>query len=234
MRAAIIAAGHGERLRPAGPRVPKPLVAVEGTPLIDHVLRVIAAAGLREAVCIINEESGAVEEHCRRQPVGLELTFVRRTTPNSMESLFTLAPHLGRDPFLLLTVDVIMPPDTLRGFLATAGRRDAHGVLAVHTFVDDEKPLRVACDPTDRIVAMGQSAAESPLITAGFYVLSPALLAERDAARAAGCAALRDFLAYVIARGYRLEVARVPKCVDVDRPEDIATAEAFIRGGYRE
>ena len=233
MRAAIIAAGQGERLRPAGHRVPKPLVTVGGTPLIDHVLRALAAAGLREAVCIINEESGAVEDHCRRQVLDLELTFVHRTTPNSMESLFALAPHLGRDPFLLLTVDVIMAADTLRGFLAAARGRDADGVLAVHTFIDDEKPLRVACDPTDRIVAMGQSAAESPLITAGFYVLSPALLAERDAARAAGCAALRDFLAYVIARGYRLEVARVPKCVDVDRPEDIATAEAFIRGGYR-
>jgi len=58
-------------------------------------------------------------------------------------------------------------------------------------------------------------------------------LDERDAARAAGCAALRDFLAYVIGRGHRLEAARVPKCVDVDRPEDIVTAEAFIRGGYR-
>lgn len=233
MRAAIIAAGHGERLRPAGIRVPKPLVAVEGRPLIDHVLHGVAAAGLRQAVCIINEESGAVEDHCRWQPFGLELTFVRRTTPNSMESLFTLAPHLGRDPFLLLTVDVIMAPDTLRGFLAAASGRDADGVLAVHTFIDDEKPLRVACDPADRIVAIGQSAAESPLITAGFYVLRPALLDERDAARAAGCAALRDFLAYVIGRGHRLEAARVPKCVDVDRPEDIVTAEAFIRGGYR-
>jgi len=233
MRAAIIAAGHGERLRPAGLRIPKPLVAVEGRPLIDHVLHAIAGAGLREAVCIINEESGAVEDHCRQQPADLELTFVHRTTPNSMESLFTLAPYLGRDPFLLLTVDVIMAPDTLRDFLATASRRAADGVLAVHTFIDDEKPLRVACDPADRIVAMGQSAAESPLITAGFYVLRPALLDERDAARVAGCAALRDFLAYLIARGYRLEVARVPKCVDVDRPEDIATAEAFIRGGYR-
>jgi len=233
MHAAIIAAGHGERLRPAGRRVPKPLVEVNGIPLIEHVLQVITAAGLRKAVCIINEESRAVEDHCRQRIVDLELTFVHRTTPNSMESLFTLAPYLGRDPFLLLTVDVIMAPDTLRGFLAAASRRDADGVLAVHTFIDDEKPLRVACDREGRIVAIGTSAAGSPLITAGFYLLRPAMLAERDAARGAGCAALRDFLAHVVAHGYRLDAEQVPKCVDVDRPEDIAAAEQFIRSGYR-
>jgi len=44
---------------------------------------------------------------------------------------------------------------------------------------------------------------------------------------------LRDFLAHVVAHGYRLDAEQVPKCVDVDRPEDIAAAEQFIRSGYR-
>jgi NDP-sugar pyrophosphorylase family protein len=233
MKAGIIAAGQGERLRQAGVPGPKPLVHVAGVPLIGHTLNAIRAAGLREVVCIINEESAAVETYCRGHAADLSLTFVHRTTPSSMESLFTLAPQLGDEPFLLLTVDAIVAPAALADFVLRArGRAEADGVLAVNSFVDDEKPLYVAGDAEGRITAIGAAAGASPLITAGFYVLRPTIFAEIAAARAARFTALRQFLAHLVARGYRLYAECVPKCVDVDRPEDIATAEAFIRSGY--
>jgi len=226
MRTGIIAAGHGERLRPAGLRIPKPLVAVEGRPLIDHVLHAIAGAGLREAVCIINEESGAVEDHCRQQPADLELTFVRRTTPNSMESLFTLAPYLGRDPFLLLTVDVIMAPDTLRGFLATASRRAADGVLAVHTFIDDEKPLRVVMAADGRIREIGGTSGD--LVTAGMYLVPESV---RAMTPPAGLGRLRDFLQWLARSGAPLYGEIIERVVDVDRADDVALAESLALAG---
>jgi hypothetical protein len=43
---------------------------------------------------------------------------------------------------------------------------------------------------------------------------------------------LREFLGHLLASGYRLYGEPVPKTVDVDRPEDIAAAEAFIRSGF--
>jgi NDP-sugar pyrophosphorylase family protein len=232
MKAAIIAAGQGERLQRAGVAGPKPLVRVAGVPLIEHTLNAIRAAGLREVVCIINEASAAVAAHCARitDPA---LTFVQRTTPSSMESLFTLAPHLQDGAFLLLTVDAIVAPTAVRDFVRAArAREDADGVLAVSTFIDDEKPLRVACGAGDRITALGGAAGSSPIVTAGFYVFRPTIFAEIAAARAAGLTALRQFLAHLVARDYRLYAARVPKSVDVDRPEDIAAAEAFIQSGY--
>jgi len=233
MKAAIIAAGQGERLQRAGYTQPKPLVPVGGTPLIDHVLANVAAAGLREVACIVNEESHGIEEHCRAAWPGLEFRFVRRTTPSSMESLFTLRPLLGASRFLLLTVDAIFAPAVLRDFLtAAAALPDAQGVLAVTAFVEDEKPLWVRADVRGRITGLGDAARGSGLVTAGFYVFDPVIFAEIEAARAAGFSALRHFLAHLVARGYRLHAAAVPKTVDVDRPEDIATAEAFVAAGY--
>ena len=49
MRAMILAAGRGERLRPLTDTVPKPLVEIGGKPLIEHHLEVLAGAGLAEA-----------------------------------------------------------------------------------------------------------------------------------------------------------------------------------------
>lgn len=237
MKAAVIAAGLGERLLAGGIATPKPLVAVGGKPLVDHVLDAVAAAGIADAACIFNAEppADAVAAHCRARRGGPRLTIVRRTTPSSMESLFTLAPHLASDDrFLLLTVDAVFAPAVLRDFLAAAARQaDADAVLAVTDFIDDDKPLHAAVDASGRVTALGAAAAGSPLITAGFYVLHSRVLAEIDAARAHHFTALRQFLAHLLARGYRLDAAPMGKTVDVDRPQDIAAADAFVRAGYR-
>ena len=50
MKAMILAAGRGERMRPLTDRTPKPLLAVGGKPLIAWHLERLAAAGLRDVV----------------------------------------------------------------------------------------------------------------------------------------------------------------------------------------
>jgi MurNAc alpha-1-phosphate uridylyltransferase len=50
MKAMILAAGKGERLRPLTLHTPKPLVPVAGVPLIEYHLRALAAAGICEVV----------------------------------------------------------------------------------------------------------------------------------------------------------------------------------------
>jgi len=233
MRVGIIAAGTGERLRQGGYTQPKPLVRVAGKPLIDYVLAGVAATGASDVACIVNEASHGIEEHCRGQWPDLQFTFIRRTTPSSMESLFTLEPVLRGGPFLLLTVDAIFAPQVLRDFLtATAAYPTARGVLAVNNFVDDEKPLRVQLEGDGRIRALGPEARDGGLVTAGFYVFDPVIFTEVAAARQRQLTALRQFLGHLLECGHTLYGQRVPKTVDVDRPEDIATAEAFVRGGF--
>jgi NDP-sugar pyrophosphorylase family protein len=235
MKVGIIAAGLGERLRAGGFTEPKPLVRVAGTPLIDYALGAVAAAGLSDVACIVNEQAPGVEEHCRERWPGLQFAFVRRTTPSSMESLFALGPLLGGGRFLLLTVDAVFAPPALRDFLAAADRRrGAHGVLAVNGFVDDEKPLWVQLGLGGRITALGAEAGGSGWVTAGFYVFDTAIFTEVTAARQSHCGALREFLGHLLARGYRLEGERVDKTVDVDRPEDVRVAAAFVRSGFTE
>jgi NDP-sugar pyrophosphorylase family protein len=233
MKAALIAAGLGERLRQGGYTQPKPLVPVAGKALVDYVLGAVVAAGIREVACIVNQESRGIEEHCRDHWPDVQFEFVRRTTPSSMESLFTLSPLLSGARFALLTVDALFAPPVLRDFLAAADRHaDAPGVLAVNGFVDDEKPLWVRLADDGRITALGAAERDSGVVTAGFYVFDPIIFAEIEAARAARFTALREFLGHLVVRGYALYGQRVPKTVDVDRPEDVRTAEAFVRSGF--
>lgn len=228
----MLAAGQGERLRAAGYLQPKPLVRIAGRPLMDYALAAVADAGIREVACIVNAESIGIEDHCREQWPLLRFDFMRLTTSSSLESLLRLAPLLGDQPFVLLTVDAVFSPTLMRSFLkAAATHATADGVLALTQFVDDEKPLRAAVDSEKRIGSLGPAAAASPWITAGFYTFQPSIFREADIALGR-FTALRQFLGYLVDSGYRIFGEPVGKTIDVDRPDDIATAEAFIRSGF--
>jgi hypothetical protein len=78
-------------------------------------------------------------------------------------------------------------------------------------------------------VAIGDAAAPAEYATAGYYGVRASILREADEARSDGVGALRLFLERLLARGYRLDGIPSPASIDVDRPPDVAVAEAFLR-----
>ncbi len=230
MKMGIIAAGTGERLARGGIPTPKPLVPIGGRPLIARVIDAAARINVDSIAVIVNDVNPAVAGFLRsnRSPVPLKL--VVKTTPSSMESLFCLAPLLSDEPFVLFTVDVVFGQQTLEDFVQSAKTlKDSKGVLALTRFIDDEKPLWVDIDGGNRITAMGDAAVGSQFVTAGFYYFSPDVFAEIDRARKKKLNALRQFLGHLIDNGYPIHGIPVSKTVDVDYPEDIQKAEAFLR-----
>jgi NDP-sugar pyrophosphorylase family protein len=151
-----------------------------------------------------------------------------------MESLFTLAPLLGDEPFLLFTVDTIFAFTSLNRFLTRAlVLKEAEGALALTRFIDDEKPLWAGVDRHRRIRALGDAARTSPYVTAGFYYFKPDIFELVESARAQRLNALRQFLGLLVDRGRKLYGIPVSKTIDVDHPEDIETAQRYVSESER-
>jgi len=226
----IIAAGRGERLAMGGILTPKPLVPVGGRPMIARVIDAAAGLGVSSVACIVNELNPAVSDYLQSRDWPVPLELVVRTTPSSMESLFCLAPHLAGEPFVLSTVDVVFGGQVFEKFIMEARRlKDSMGALALTSHVDDEKPLWVTVDSWQRITAMGDAARGSGTVTAGFYYFKPDIFSEIEVARRKAFKALRQFLGHLVDRGYPLHGVMVPKTIDVDVPDDIEKAEAYLR-----
>jgi NDP-sugar pyrophosphorylase family protein len=229
LRAGVLAAGRGERLR-SRPSDLKPLARIGDSTLIEHVLKSMAEAGASEVIVIINEDSLAVRDHVARSEWPFALRWIVETTPTSMHSFFRLVEALANDgsdgPFLLSTVDTVTSPKAYADFFAQARSSQAAITLALTSPGDDEKPLLVrmaAGHP--RIEAFG----EGNYATAGIYAVRPIVLREADEARRDGIDALRNFLGRLLERGYELQGIPIAPSIDVDHPRDIAAAEMLLR-----
>src|SRR2546423_9330402 len=123
LRAGVLAAGRGERLRAVASDL-KPLARIGDLTLIEHVLKSMATAGASEVVVIINEDSMAVRDHVTKNDWPFALRWVVETTPTSMHSFLRLVEVLAaggtEGPFLLSTVDTVTGPNGLANFMGPA------------------------------------------------------------------------------------------------------------------
>lgn len=183
MKAMILAAGVGSRLRPLTDRLPKALVEVGGAPLIAIVLRRLAAAGVREVVINTFHHADVLERFLRSQEWGLEIAISRETELlDTGGGLLRAAPHLvGPDPFFVHNADVVSGVD-LRALLATHRASGALATLAVRDraaarrfLFDDHTALRgwENAATGERLWAAGPVEPVTPLAFDGIQVVSP-------------------------------------------------------------
>jgi NDP-sugar pyrophosphorylase family protein len=233
LRAGVLAAGRGERLR-KDPSDLKPLVKVGGETLIERVLKSMAEAGAAEVVVIINEDSQAVRAYVAQREWPFVLRWIVETTPSSMHSFLRLIEVLAGDgddgPFLVSTVDTVAGANAYADFMDRARIEPAAITLALTSPGNDEKPLLVRlASGESRIAAFG----EGEYATAGIYAVRPIVLREAEEARRDGMDALRKFFGRLLKRGYPLAGIPIARSIDVDHPADIETAEAFLRSAQR-
>lgn len=130
MKAMILAAGRGERLRPLTDRTPKPLLEVRGQPLIVWHLQALARAGVREAVinlAWLGEQIRAALGGGER--FGLRIHYSQEPA-GALEAgggMYQALPLLGPGPFLLVNGDIHTEFDFAK--LAIAPRSLAHLVM---------------------------------------------------------------------------------------------------------
>lgn len=109
MKAMILAAGRGERLRPLTDRIPKPLVPVAGRPLIEHAIARLLQAGVRELVINLGYRGEQIREHLGDgAALGVRIAYSDEGDPplETGGGVFRALDLLGAEPFLLVNSDV--------------------------------------------------------------------------------------------------------------------------------
>lgn len=130
MKAMILAAGRGERMRPLTDATPKPLLKVGDQTLIEHHLRALRAAGVSAVVVNLSwlgQQIRAAVGDGARWGVSIQYTDEGPVPLETGGGIFNALPLLGAQPFIVVNGDVWTDYPFER--LALAGAATAHLVL---------------------------------------------------------------------------------------------------------
>lgn len=104
----VLAAGLGLRMRPLTDRMPKPLVPVAGSPLLDHVLDKLADAGVSEAIVNVHYLPDQIIDHvARRSRPKVIISDERDVVLGTGGGVVKALPLLGDAPFYHLNSDTM-------------------------------------------------------------------------------------------------------------------------------
>lgn len=197
MKAMVLAAGLGERLRPLTESVPKALVEAGGKPLIVWQLERLARAGFREAVINVSWLGERIEARLGDgRAFGLRLAYSREPQPlESAGGIARALPLLGSAPFALVNADVYCDFDLARLRARALGRHLAHLVLAPNpahhpagdfSLRDGEAGNEAAPRYTYTGIALLDPALVAPVAVGAKAQLAPLLRAAAAAGRLSG------------------------------------------------
>jgi NDP-sugar pyrophosphorylase family protein len=244
---AIIAAGEGSRLVQEGVTTPKPLINIQGSPLIERLIRIFLRNGAASVSVIVNEEMNEVQDFLKKLQLPVPLHLHIRSTPSSMHSFYELSRYLTGDRFCMTTVDSIFPEEEFEGYIQAFRDTDVlDGLMAVTDFVDDETPLYVKTDADQKIVGFGPSRPSHEwvvdnsylpgyttdhgctYVSGGIYCLRQSAIRVLEKAISEGIARMRNYQRRLVAEGLYLKAYPFSKIIDVDHAEDIIKAEEFL------
>ena len=228
--AMVLAAGKGVRMRPLTDKIPKPLVAVAGKPLLDHVLDRLAGVGVEAAVVNVHHLAGQIEHHLAgRQAPAIVISDEREALLDTGGGVVKALPILGSAPFFHLNADTIWIDGVKPNLLRLAGAFDPNRMDALLLLAATSGSVGYGGRGDFTMAPDGRLARRSernvaPFVYAGVAILDPALFSTAPP----GAFSLNLLFDRAIEAG-RLHGLRLDGVwMHVGTPEAIAAAETAI------
>ncbi len=238
MKAVLLAAGDGGRLRPLSLETPKVLLEVAGKPLICWTLEALRGVGITEVGVVVGCNAEKVESALRDVRPGLSLEFIENPDwrGENGRSLHAAREFAGDAPFVLCMGDHLASPKVIESLVAMEDRAsvlcvDSHAELPFQ--IDDA--TKVIVGPNGEVVEIGKDLSWWNAVDTGVFRLDPVVFKATDyLIRKEG----RGLELSQVVRLFTEERAPFATCdvtglfwADVDTLEDYRAVERLLREG---
>jgi len=246
MKAVILAAGKGTRMRELTTELPKPMLRVHGRPILEHIIEGLKTTGIREFFIVTGWKAAAIENYFGDgSRWGVSIACARQVVQDGTGKAPELAKvFVGASPFLLTYGDILVKPETYQQMVTRFNEASFNGVVTVTGsedvtkgglfFFDGQFCLKHLVEkPTP--AQLERLRAENWLkpgatawYNAGIYLFQPSVFefTARLQKSPRGEYELTDALSAMIAAGRRLAGLRIQgRWVDVRDPAVLASLE---------
>jgi UDP-N-acetylglucosamine diphosphorylase/glucosamine-1-phosphate N-acetyltransferase len=173
MKALILAAGEGTRLRPLTTNIPKPLLTVAGRPYLAHLVQALGDAGIKEQVILVGWKANRVKEFFGDgRQMGVELSYLEQKERLGTANAIGVAEGVMDGDFICVNGDVVMAPEAVAE-MVSAFQKDRRPFMGV---VEVPEPQRFGVVQHDegKLVRIIEKPSDPPskLINGGFFGLT--------------------------------------------------------------
>ena len=246
MRAVILAAGKGTRMKGLTQGLPKPMLHVQGKPILEHIVEGLKSAGIRDMFIVTGWRAEVIEGYFGDgRKWGLRVEYGRQVVQDGTGKAPELArAFVGSDVFLLTYGDILVKPETYQEMVKRFGEERFSGLVTVTgsedvtkgglNFFDESFCLtRLVEKPTAaQIEALRREgwlkAGQTAWYNAGIYIFQPVVFefTARLQKSPRGEYELTDALNALVAAGHRIAGMKIAgRWVDVRDPEVLAELE---------
>jgi glucose-1-phosphate thymidylyltransferase long form len=235
MKAVVLAAGEGTRLRPLTEDKPKGMVEVDGKPILTHCFEQLAELGASELLVVVGYQKEVIIEHYGDEFEGIPITYThQREQAGLAHALLTVEEHIDDDFMLILGDNVFEANLTDVVDRQREDRADA-------AFLVEEVPMEEAdrygvCDTNDygEVTDVIEKPDDPPtnLVLTGFYTFTPAIFHACHLVQpsARGEYELSEAVDLLLRSGRTIDAVRMDGWrIDVGYPEDRDEAERRIQ-----
>ena len=176
MRALILAAGEGTRLKPITDRIPKPLIMVGGKPLLTHTMMALKEVGVNQVTILVGFQGESIRKHyLRGQELGLEIDYLEQKERKGTAHAIGMAENHFNEPFFCIAGDVMASTRDLR-MMSEVHQREGVSVMATAA-VKNPSAYGVVEVKNDRMLGIVEKP-QKPIgnqINASIYLLEPSI-----------------------------------------------------------
>ncbi len=226
MRALVLAAGEGKRLRPLTLDRPKPMVELLGKPILEHAIDHLPA-DVDHLVMIVKYKEEAIKEYFGNEWKGRKITYITQNTPyGTGYALFAAREHL--EPYGKF---VSIMGDNISGGAAISEALKYDYTLLVQTHEHPEHFGVIELKEDGTVLNMHEHPKVPPsnLVSTGTMVLSPGIFDTDLILNEDRQEYLLPDLLLQVARREPVHIVKQDFWVSVDKAEDIPDAEEKLR-----
>jgi dTDP-glucose pyrophosphorylase len=247
MKAVILAAGKGTRMKELTQELPKPMLTVNGKPILEHILLGLMSTGIREFFMVTGWRAETIESYFGDgSKWGVRICYGRQTVQDGTGKAPELAKDfVGKEPFLLTYGDILVRPETYQQMRDRFGEDRFSGLItvtegqdvtkgAINLFDDSfclkrliEKPSQAELEA---LAAEGALHPGDPIwYNAGIYIFNPVVFdyTARLQKSPRGEFELTDAIIALVKDGHRIAGLRIAgRWVDVRDPNVLADLES--------
>lgn len=240
MRAVVLAAGLGTRMRPLTFTKPKFLLPVAGKPALDHVLLLLKNAGISEVAMVVGYGKEQIMERYRDgSELGIKLEYLHQRELLGTANAVSLAEDfISGENFLVMNGDTLVDQESINLLLKHYEKvksSAAFGGIITTIEVEEPEQFGIVFLDGDRVTEIVEKPkkVKSKLANAGVYIFSPEIFdaIKKTKKSKRGEYELTTSIQILINKGKKILVSPLNLWADIGRPWDLLVAnEYFLRG----